>query len=58
MPEMTYSGKDHGDAVLVGCGDDFFVTHRAARLDDCAGTGRGQYVETIAEGEESVRGDD
>ena len=25
MPEMAGAGEDHGDAVLVGGGDDFFV---------------------------------
>ena len=32
VPEMPGAGEDHGDAVLVGGGDDFVVAHRAAGL--------------------------
>ena len=27
MPEMAHTGEDHGYAVLVRGGDDFFVAH-------------------------------
>ena len=33
--EVAFAGEDHGDAVLVGGGDDLVVAHRAAGLDDC-----------------------
>jgi hypothetical protein len=33
MPEMPGTGEHHGDAVIVGCLDDFVVAHRAARLN-------------------------
>jgi hypothetical protein len=58
VPEVTGAGKDHGQAMFVGGGDDFFVAHRTARLDDGLGTGFGQHVDAIAEREEGIRGDD
>jgi hypothetical protein len=58
VAEVAGAGKDHGQAMFVGGGDDFLVAHRTARLDDRFGTGRGQHVDAIAEREEGVRGDD
>src|SRR5690242_2672528 len=31
VPEMPHPGEDHGDAVLVRCGDNLGVAHAAAR---------------------------
>jgi len=39
MPEMPHARKDHGDAMLVGGGDNFLVAHGAARLDDGGSAG-------------------
>jgi hypothetical protein len=33
MPEMAFSGEDHGHATLVGRGNDIRVAHRTAGLD-------------------------
>src|SRR3954464_7033978 len=40
MLELPFSGHDHGDAVLVGGGDELVVPQGAARLDD-GGDARG-----------------
>ena len=58
MAEMTGTGKDHGQTMLISGGNHFLVTHRATRLDDGLGTGRGQHVDAIAEREEGIRRDD
>jgi len=31
---MSHASENHGHAMLVGCGDHFFVLNRAARLYD------------------------
>src|SRR5699024_3848772 len=49
MPEVADAGEDHGDAVLVGGGDDFAVAHRTARLDHRLDAGRGSRVDAVAE---------
>ena len=33
MSEMSHAGEDHGDTVLVGGGDYFFVLNGSARLN-------------------------
>ena len=58
MTEMAGAGNDHGDTMFVGGGDNFFVAHRAAGLDDGFGAGFGEYVDAVTEGEEGVRSDD
>ena len=55
---MAHAGEHHGDAVLVGGGDDLVVAHRAARLDDGGGAGLDGREQAVGEGEEGVRGDD
>src|SRR5262249_25486173 len=55
VPEVPRTGDDHRDAVLVGCGDDFVVAHRAARLDHRDGASNRTGIEPVAEGEERVR---
>ena len=56
VAEVAHAGEDHGDAVFVGGGDDFFVAHRAAGLDDGAYACRSGGVHPVAEGEEGVAG--
>src|SRR6185369_13365871 len=58
VAEVTVAGEHHGQAMLVGGGDDFLVAHRTARLDDGLGTGFSHHVDAVAEREEGVRGDD
>src|SRR5258706_11293727 len=55
VAEMPHAGEHHGDAALVGRGDDFRVAHAAAGLDDRCGTGVNHGIEAVAEGEEGVR---
>jgi len=39
VTEVPGAGEDHGDAVLVGGGDDLLVSHGTSGLDDRGGTG-------------------
>ena len=39
MAEMAHAGQDHGQAGLVGGGDDLRVAHGAAGLDHRRGAG-------------------
>ena len=39
MSKMSDTGKDHGNAVLIGCIDGILVTDRASWLDDSLDTG-------------------
>lgn len=54
VAEMSHASKYHGDAVLVGSSDDFFITHRAARLDDALDASFGGVVNAITEWEKCV----
>jgi len=56
MFEVAHAGEDHCDVVLVGCGDHFFVAHRAARLNDRRHASLRRFINAVAEGEESVGG--
>ena len=56
MPEVPHAGEHHGDAMLVGGGDDFVVAHGTARLDYRRDAGGGGVVEAVAEREEGVAG--
>src|SRR5260221_666602 len=53
MPEMPYPGKHHGDAVLVGGLDHFFVAERSAGLDYGGGTRPDAGQPAVGEREES-----
>ena len=44
VPEVPGSGEDHGDAVLVGGGDDLLVAHGTTGLDDRSSPGRDRRV--------------
>ena len=48
MTKMAHSGKYHGDAVFVGCGDDVRVAQRATGLDDRLDAEFGGHIESIA----------
>ena len=56
MAKMAETGKDHGDAQAIGCGNDFFVVDRAARLDYGRGPGVGNGFKAVREGEKGIRG--
>src|SRR5207244_5483276 len=56
VPEVALAREDHGEAVLVGRGDDLIVAQGPARLDDGPHAGSGGGVEPVAEGEESIAG--
>src|SRR5260370_40299388 len=58
VPEVSYPGENHGDAELVGGGDDLRVADGASRLDDGGGAGFGHGFEAIGEGEEGIGGGD
>ena len=52
--ERPLAGEDHGQAGIVGGGNDFFVAHRSAGFDDGFDTGFRRSVDAIAEREESI----
>ena len=54
VTEMTGASKDHRQAMFVGGGDNLFVTHRTARLDDSLRTSCSQYVNAITEREKGI----
>ncbi|MEY5022273.1 MAG: hypothetical protein RIS72_848 [Pseudomonadota bacterium] len=56
MAEVAYTRKDHGHTALVGCSNDFWVTHRAARLNDAIGACVYHHIQAITEREEGVAG--
>ena len=56
VPEVALAGEDHGDAVLVGGGDDLVVADAAPGLDHGPHAGRGDGVEPVPEREEGVAG--
>jgi hypothetical protein len=58
MPEMAYTGKYHRYIVVVGGGNDLFVSDAASRLDNCGRASVGYDINPVAEREESIRGDD
>ena len=58
MPEVAYSGVQHGETGFVGGGDDFVVADRAAGLDDGRGAGFRGGDQSVGEGEVGVGGDD
>jgi len=48
MPEVPHAGEHHGDAALVGCGDDLGVALAAAGLDHGAGARVDDRIEAVA----------
>ena len=58
MSEMTHAGKDHGDMVFVGGGNDFIITHGAAGLNDGGNAGLSSGIDAIPEREKGIRSHD
>ncbi len=54
MSEVAHAGKDHSHIVPVGCGDDFFVSHRASRLNYGGYTTLSSHFDGIRERYHSV----
>lgn len=55
MFEMTLTGKEHGDTLLVGKLYRIFVTDTSARLNDSLDAVLGSKSHTVIEREETVR---
>ena len=51
---MTDRGKDHDDTVFVSGRNDFRIPYGTARLDDGCGSGVGDDVQSVTEGNESI----
>ena len=54
MSKMSDTGKDHGDAVLVGRIDRILVADRATWLDDGLDAGLGDFLDIVSEWEEGI----
>ena len=54
VTEVTEAGEDHGEALLVGRGDDLGVALRPARLNHGRGPGGGGGQEPVSKGKERV----
>ena len=54
VAEVAHAGEHHGDAVLVGSGKHFFVTHGATRLDDGLNTCFSDFFHVIRKWEEGI----
>ena len=57
MTEVTHTREHHRHAALIRCVDDFLVAHGAAGLGHARCARVHHHVEAVAEGEESVAGD-
>ena len=57
MPKMPHAGEDHGKTSFIGCGNNFIVAHRTARLDYCRCSCFSSGKQTVREREEGVRRD-
>src|SRR5687768_5281953 len=55
VPEMAHAGEQHGHAMFIGRGDDFFVAFAATGLHDGRDAVFGGHVDAIAKGEEGIR---
>src|SRR5580658_450781 len=58
VAEVADAGEDHGEAETVGSGDDFGVALGTSGLDDGGGSGAGDFLDAVGEGEEGVGGSD
>jgi hypothetical protein len=50
VSEMPHSGKNHRDAMLIGCADDLFVFGRVAGLNHGFGAAIGRFVDSTTKG--------
>ena len=55
VPEVAHPGKDHGEAMFVGCGNHLVVTDGTTWLDDRGGPRLGGGQQTVCEREERIR---
>ncbi len=53
--EVTATGEDHRNAMLIASGNDFVVFPRATRLYDSDDAGLGGDLDAVGEGEKGVR---
>ncbi len=58
MSKMSDTGKDHGDAVLVGCIDGILIADRSTWLDNGLDAGLGDFLDIVGKWEEGIRGKD
>lgn len=54
VTEVTFTGKDHGDAAFIGRRDHFGVTDGAARLNHASGAGVNHHIQAVTEREERI----
>ena len=52
VAEVADAGEDHGEVEAIGGGDDVFVAHRAARLNDGRRSGLRHDFESVGKREE------
>src|ERR1700730_14681948 len=55
VEEVAHAGEDHGEAEVIGGGDDFGIFHGAAWLNNGGGSGFGGFFDAVGEWEEGVR---
>src|SRR5437660_12847052 len=58
MPEVPFSGKDHGDGMLIRHAYRLFVTDRATWLDNRGHASFRGGFDAVGEGEVSIGGQD
>lgn len=54
VSKMSHTGKYHGNAMLIGGFDDFFITHRATGLDNALNASVGGVVDAVSKWEKGV----
>jgi hypothetical protein len=54
MFEVTNTGENHGETVLIGGGDDLFITHGTSRLYYGRNPMFGGFIDAVTKREESV----
>ena len=54
MPEVSHTGENHRDPVLVSGSDNFIITYRATGLNHSCGAGFDSGQQSIGKREEGV----
>ncbi len=54
MPEMSHPRKHHRQSMLIRCGNNLIVPHRAAWLNDCRDSVFRGAVDAIAKREKCI----